>query len=165
MTCHYCEEKEYIQSQHPTLREDLLSLKQLKGKVHAAKSSNDGDLYYVKSVNNDYVDNHCRWVLDFTVDVHVCKDQAKFTTLQKDRDFYYINVEKKLKMIIEGMERVCLKLHNGKVQDIPNVRYVPTTNVNIILLGKITSHDYKYLGIRKICKMYKGSRLILQDRK
>ena len=26
--------------------------------------------------------------------------------------------------------------HNGKVQDIPSVRYMPTANVNIILLGR-----------------------------
>ena len=53
------------------------------------------------------------------------KDQTMFITLQKYGNF---NVGKKLKMKVEGMERVHPKLYNDKVQDIPNVRYVPTAN-------------------------------------
>ena len=45
------------------------------------------------------------------------------------------------------------------------MRYVPTANVNIILLGEMTSRGYKYMGIRKACKVYKGNHLILQGRK
>ena len=55
-------------------------------------------------------------MLDSAANVHVCKDQAIFTTLQKDEDFGCINVGKKFKLKVEGiMGRVCLKLHNGKV--------------------------------------------------
>ena len=54
-------------------------------------------------------------MLDFATDVHVCKDQAMFTTLQRDRDFGCINVGKKLKLKVEGIGKVRLKLHNGKV--------------------------------------------------
>ena len=99
--------------QYAMLREDLKSLKQLKGKIHVAKSSN-GDLYHVRSVDNDFVENHFGWVLDFVADVHVCKDQAIFTILQKDKDFSCINVGKKSKIIVEGMRRVHPKLHNDK---------------------------------------------------
>ena len=84
-----------------------------------------------------------------------------FTTLQKHRDFGYINVGKKLKLKVEGIGRVCLKLHNGKVRNIPNVMYVPSTNVNIISLGEMTLHGYKYVKIGKTCKVYKRSHLIL----
>ena len=96
--------------------------------------------------------------------VHVCKDQAMFTTLQKDGDFGYINVGEKLRMKVEGMGRVLLKLHNGKVRNILNVRYVPTVNVNIISLREMTSHGYKHMGIGKTYKVYKRSCLILQGR-
>ena len=115
MTCHCCKEKGDIQSQCATLREDSKSLKQFKGKVHVAEFSDDGDLYHVESADNDSVENNSRWLLDSAVDVHVCKDQAMFTTLQKDGDFGCINVGKKLKMKVEGIGRVRLKLHNGKV--------------------------------------------------
>ena len=104
-------------------------------------------------------------MLDSTTNVHACKDQTMFTTLQKDGDFGYINVGKKLKLKVEGIGRVRLKLHNGKVWNIPNVNYMPTANVDIISLGKMTSHGYKYVGIEKTCKVYKGSRFILQGRK
>ena len=40
-----------------------------------------------------------------------------------------------------------------------------TTNVNIISLGEMTSHGYKYVGIGKTYKVCKGSCLILRGRK
>ena len=40
----------------------------------------------MKSADNDSVENHSRWVLDFATNVHVCNDQAIFTTLQKNGD-------------------------------------------------------------------------------
>ena len=45
-----------------------------------------------------------------------------------------------LPISVEGMGKVRLKLHNGKVQNIPNVRYVPISNVNIISLEEMISH-------------------------
>ena len=102
-------------------------------------------IYIMESVDNDSAKNHSRWVLDSTIDVHAYKDQAMFTTLQKDEHFGCINIGKKLKMKVEGIGKVCLKLHNGKVRNIPNVRYVPTANLTIISLGEMTLHGYKYV--------------------
>ena len=82
-TCYYCEEKGHTQSQCAMLREDLKSLKQLKGKVHVSESSNDGDLYNVKSRDNDFVDNHSTWVLDSATNVHMCNDQAHLLLCRK----------------------------------------------------------------------------------
>ena len=88
-----------------------------------------------------------------------------FITLQKDRNFGCINIGKKLKMKVKGMVRV-LKLHNGKVQDIPNMWYLSIANVNIVSLGQMVSHVYKYLRTGKACKVYKGSlNEILEDSK
>ena len=71
------------------------------------ESLDDGDLYQVESVVNDHDENHSRCVLDYATDVHVCKDQDIFTTLQKDKEFGYFNTGKKLKIKFEGMGRVC----------------------------------------------------------
>ena len=60
MKCHYGEENEYIQSRCSMLREDLKSLKLLKGNVksdtHVVEISDNGDLYYVES--NGCVESH-----------------------------------------------------------------------------------------------------------
>ena len=83
VTCHYCEGKGQIQFQCATLREDLKSLKQLKGKVHIVEFSDDGDLYHIESADNDSIENHSKWVLDFATNVRVCKDQAETTIHSK----------------------------------------------------------------------------------
>ena len=48
-------------------------------------------MYHVESADNDSVENCFRLVIDSTANMHVCKDQAMFTTLQKDGDFAYIS--------------------------------------------------------------------------
>ena len=108
--CHYCEEKGHIQSQCATLREGLKCLKQLKGKVHVAESSDDGDLYHVESADNDSVQNHSRWVLDSTVQ----RSSHVYYFAERWRIWLY-QLGKKLKLKVEGIGRFLLKLHNGKV--------------------------------------------------
>ena len=83
VTCHCYREKGHIQSQCCTLREDLKSLKHLKGKVHVVEFSDDGDLYHLESADNDSIENHSKWVLDFATNVRVCKDQAETTIHSK----------------------------------------------------------------------------------
>ena len=50
------------------------------------------DLYHVEGANNDSIENHSRWVLGSTGNVHMYKDQAMPTTMPKGGDFGYINV-------------------------------------------------------------------------
>ena len=45
------------------------------------------------------------------------------------------------------------------------MKHVPGVSVNLISLGVLTSHGYKYVGVRKWCKVYKGNQLILQGEK
>ena len=45
------------------------------------------------------------------------------------------------------------------------MRFVPSVVVNIISMGEMTSHGYKYVGEREWCKVYRDGDLILRGRK
>ena len=110
VTCLYCKEKGHIQSQCATLREGLKCLKQLKGKVHVAESSDNEDLHHIENADNDFVQNHSRWVLDSTM-----QRSSHVYYFAKRWRFWLYQLGKKFKLKVEGIRRVLLKLHNGKV--------------------------------------------------
>ena len=98
--------------------------------------------------------------MDFIPDVYICKDQAIFDALQLGH-FGYIRMGKILKMKIEGIGRICLKLHNGAIKTVFNVKFVPTSVVNIISLGELATDRYKYVGIGNSYKLYKRNNLVI----
>ncbi|KAI5676901.1 hypothetical protein M9H77_07851 [Catharanthus roseus] len=96
--------------------------------------------------------------------LHVCKDQDIFDDLQF-ADFSFVNVGNNSKKKVEGVGRVCLKLHDYKVRILPDVRYIPDSRVNLISLDGLTLKGYKDVGIWKFCKVFKGGCLGMRERK
>ena len=39
-----------------------------------------------------------------------------------------------------------MKFHDGAIQTFSNVRFIPSTVVNIISIREMTSQEYKYVG-------------------
>ena len=110
---------------------------------------------------DDLVKDHSSWVLDSAADMHICRNRACFDTLQEEEEFDYIHTASKQKLKIEGVGRVRLKLHNGVVKTLADVKFVPTTKANIISLGELTSRGYKYVGDEDFCKVFRGDSLVL----
>ena len=125
----------HIQVKCPKFKEDLKSLKELKGKP-SVNVVNDDELLLL---NTAVVESKFSWILDSAADVHICTSRDLFDTLHTKGVFGFINVGNSLKQKIEGIGRVRLKLHNDKVMEISNVKYVPTCKANIISLGELTS--------------------------
>ena len=103
-------------------------------------------------------------MLDSTDDMYICKDQVSFDSLQKKEDFGYIHDVSNSKLKIEDVGRVRLKLYNGVVKRLADVKFVPSARANIISLCELTSLEYKYDDDREFCKIFKGDSLVLQKK-
>ena len=66
-------------------------------------------------------------------------------------------------MQVEGIGNIHLKLKHNVVIIFHNVKHVLGASLNLISMGELTSHQYKYAGLRKWC--YKGNHLILRGEK
>ena len=97
------------------------------------------------------------WVLDSSASMHICKDKNSFDTLHSHGNYGYITVGNNEKLKVEGVRRVRLKLQTDAVRTFHKVKHVPSASVNLISLGELTSHGYKYVGVRKWCKVYKSN--------
>ncbi|GKC20839.1 hypothetical protein Tco_1022989 [Tanacetum coccineum] len=65
-------------------------------------------------------------------------------------------------MKIEGVGSVRFKLHDGSVKTDLNVKYVQGAARNILSLGVLTSHGYRYVGRKDTCKVYKRDQLVIR---
>ncbi|KAL6580308.1 hypothetical protein OROMI_008332 [Orobanche minor] len=172
--CFYCGETGHMQMRCPQFREDLKSLRGVKGKkkideenINTVDGDGDGDFFFTETivVADSTDEKKSEWVLDYAASVHICKDRAMFDTLQSEGQLGEIKVGNAQKVKIEGVGSVRFKLHDGTVKTALNVKYVPGATSNLLSLGVLTSHGYRYVGRRQVCKVYKGKRLILQGRK
>ena len=101
-------------------------------------------------------------MLDSATSLHICKDKSSFETLHSHGDYGYIIVGNNEKLKVEGFGSVSLKLQNDVVRSFHNVKHGSSASVNLISLVELTSYGYKYVGVRKLCKVYTGNKLILQ---
>ena len=94
-------------------------------------------------------------MLDSVASTHICEDKNSFDTLHSHREYGYTTVGNNDKLKVEGVGSVCLKFKNGVVRTLHNVKHVPGASVNLILLGELTSHGYKYVGVHNGAKCTK----------
>ena len=87
-----------------------------------------------------------KWVMDFVVLKHICRDREMFDTLKTDGEFDHFKLGNGVKIKVEGIGSVRMKLHDGAIRTFSNVRFVPSAIVNMIFIEEMTSQGYKYVG-------------------
>ncbi|GKB67132.1 hypothetical protein Tco_0928544 [Tanacetum coccineum] len=151
---------------------DLKSLQDSKekkkvdgGEMNVVDNGGDEFLMMETSMDGILREEKPKWVLDNAASSHICNDRAMFETLNGKGQFGEIKVGSKQMMKIEGVGSVRFKLHDESVKTALNVKYVPGAARNILSLGVLTSHGYRYVGRKDTCKVYKRDQLVIRGRK
>ena len=87
-----------------------------------------------------------KWVMDSAASKHICRDREMFDTLKSDGEFGYFKLRNGGKLKVEGIGSVKMKLHDVAIRTFSNMRFVPSTVVNMISMGEMTSQGHKYVG-------------------
>ena len=66
---------------------------------------------------------------------------------------------------IKGGEMVSMKLHDGIVKKLHEVRYIPSFKKNLISLSRLDSTSFRWKANGEILKVMHGSRMVLRGRK
>ena len=78
------------------------------------------------------------WILDFANSYHICGKREWFDTYEKsDGDSMVLVNDDEVK--VAGIGTVKLKLHDGIVKTLGEVRHVPKLEKNLISLGRLDS--------------------------
>ena len=146
--CYYCHEMGHIKAYCKRLMEDLGDFMKTKRKddeknkdgVNVVVRDSDEEIVEALMVDEEKKDTRDMWVFDSACSEHVCTRKEWFSKLKEcDTPIYMANrVEEK----IEGIGSVKIRLHDGSVKMLGNVRYVPKFTRNLISLGKLDSLGY-----------------------
>ncbi|OMO98751.1 hypothetical protein CCACVL1_04074 [Corchorus capsularis] len=164
--CYYCHEMGHIKVYCKKLKEDLADFMKFKEKnkgsvnVAAADTEEYSDEDVVLMVQEEKKDTRNMWVFDSACSEHICTKKEWFSKFEKcDKPVYMANNGEEK---IEGIGSVKLRLHDGSVKMLGNVRYVPNFTRNLISLGKLDSLGYGYSCRGGDLKITKGSMIVMK---
>lgn len=147
--CFYCDELGHIQFMCPKAREDLRELKKNRG-GSVSLVTDDEDVLLVQEEKGSKEE----WVLDSGCSHHICARREWFSSYKKcEGKMVALPNGKRVK--VAGIGEVTMKLHNGRVRKLTQVRYVPELNRNLISLGKLVDLGYTVMmknGMLEVAK-------------
>ena len=130
--CFYCEELGHIQAMCPKVFEDLKELKKIREKGSVSLVAADDDALLIQEDKGSKEE----WVLDSGCSHHICARREWFSSY-KECEGKMVVLPNGKRVKVAGIGEVTMKLHNGRVRKLAQVRYVPELNRNLISLGKL----------------------------
>ena len=76
------------------------------------------------------------WVFDFVHSYHICRDKSLFSRVMACED-EMVTLPSGEKVVIETIGKVHLKMHNGLVRKLRDMRYMPKMMRNLISLRRL----------------------------
>ncbi|KAL8140268.1 hypothetical protein V2J09_006289 [Rumex salicifolius] len=118
------------------------------------EEASDGECY---SITSEYSSN---WILDIGCSYHMCPNRKWFTSYKA------INGGTVLMGNGHGCETVGIgtiriKMHDGIVRTLMDVRHVPDLRKNLISLGVLESKGCKLIGENEVLKVVNGSLMVM----
>ena len=167
--CFYCHKKGNYKSQCKELKEYLEEKKNGKKLLESAsvaeETSDDSevgaDLLLVSSGNNVLLES---WVLDSTCSYHMTPKKDWFD-VYKPYDGGVVQMGNDATCSVIGIGTMKIKMFDGVVRVLSNVRHVPNLRKNLISLGVLDDLEYSYSSEGRIMKITKGSLMVMKGQK
>ncbi|KAG8485343.1 hypothetical protein CXB51_021504 [Gossypium anomalum] len=168
-TCNFCKKKGHIKSECYKLQNKIKrEAANQKGKqpenfgeADVVEDYSDGELL-VASVNDSKVSEE--WILDSGCTFHMSPNRDWFTTYETVSEGVVLmgnNVSCK----IAGVGTIKVKMFDGVVRTLSDVRYVPELKRNLISLSTLDSKGYRYTAESGVLKISKGSLVVMKGQR
>jgi hypothetical protein len=126
-----------------------------------ADSESDGDMLSVSS-STDGLNNS--WLLDSACSFHVTPHRNWFDTY-RSINCGSVRMGNDAACTIIGMRTIKIKMSDGVVRTLEEVRHIPDMRKNLISLGTLDSKGYSYKFENGIMKVSKGAMVVMTDQK
>jgi hypothetical protein len=112
----------------------------------------------------DVSHQHQHWLLDSGASNHMCLHRNWFSTYQSiDDGVVFMGNDFSCKIV--GVARVQIKMHDGFVRTLTNVRHIPELRKNLISLGVLDSAGYKCTTQGAVWKESKGMLVVMKEKR
>ncbi|CAB4283358.1 unnamed protein product [Prunus armeniaca] len=107
--------------------------------------------------NMDYMNE---WVLDIGCTHHMTSQSHWFSTFKTMTGIVYMSDDNPCST--QGISSVMIKHHDGVIQELHGVRYVPNLKKNLISLGTLELQGYKFYYENNILKVARGALVMIK---
>ena len=164
VVCNYCKKKGHVIS-------DCFKLKnkeKQKGKfverntesaeASIAADENDGTIFC--ATENNFRSNN-EWILDSGCSYHMCPNRDWFSTYESTEGGVVLMGNNAVCKVV-GKGTIRIKMYDGIVRTLTNVRHVPDLKKNLISLGTLESIGCRYSGGDGVLKITRGALVVMK---
>ncbi|CAL8996546.1 unnamed protein product [Prunus brigantina] len=132
--CAFCRQKGHWKKDCPKLKNK--EKEKAGSEANVAKSGGEDFEFALASSS---VDDHSKeWMLDSGCTYHMCPIREWFSSFE-ELDCGVVLMGNNNACKTQGIGKICLKMHDGTVRELSDVRYVPDMKKNLISLGALES--------------------------
>jgi hypothetical protein len=121
----------------------------------------DGDMLSVASTSEHLVDS---WLLDTACSFHVTSNRGWFDTY-KSVNYGIVTMGNGEHCKITGIGSIRIKMFDGVVRTLCDVKHVSYVEKNLISLGTLDSNKFSYYSEGEIMKVVKGAMVVMKGEK
>jgi hypothetical protein len=123
----------------------------------------DGDMLFVASNSEHPVDS---WILDSACSFHATPNRDWFDTYRSvNSGIVTMGNGAHCKIRITGIGNIRIKMFNGVVKTLCDVRHVPEVEKNLISLGTLNLNGYSYKSEGGVMNVTKGAIIMMKGQK
>ncbi|KAG8485411.1 hypothetical protein CXB51_021801 [Gossypium anomalum] len=168
-TCNFCKKKGQIKSECYKLQNKIKrKATNQKGKqpenfgeADVVEDYSDGELL-VASVNDSKVNEE--WILDSGCTFHMSPNQGWFTTYETVSEGIIL-IGNNASYKIVGVGTIKVKMFDGVVRTLSDVRHVLELKRNLISLSTLNSKGYRHTAESRVLKIFKGSLVVMKGQR
>ncbi|KAM2623430.1 hypothetical protein TB2_027936 [Malus domestica] len=155
--CAFCRQKGHWKKDCPKLKNKE---KEKAGSEANIAKSGDDDFEF--ALASSYADGHSNeWILDSGCTYHMCPIREWFSNFE-ELDGGVVLMGNNNACKTQGIGKIYLKMHDGTVRELSDVRYVPDMKKNLISLGALESKGLKITMEGGVLKAVYGALVVMK---
>jgi hypothetical protein len=162
--CYYCKKYGHYKSECPKLKSKEEGDKQSSSSVAGVVKENSKGSDFVLAISTSDDRSNDKWVLDTACTFHMSPKRDWFTTYDSVNGGSVL-MGNNFACKIVGIGTIRIRMHDGIVRTLTNVRHIPDLKKNLISLGTLDSLGYNYTGEGGVIRVSKGSLVIMKGNK
>ena len=123
-----------------------------------AKSDDEISLMVVENIHQ----GGGEWIIDGGATQHICMHRAWFGKYKRCGGDKFMTVGGGSKLPIRGVGNIRLKMYDGRIVNLYDVRHVPKMQRNLISLPKLDSEGWRYIGLGGVLKLSWKNTIIMR---
>lgn len=124
-------------------------------------NSSDADVLVV-SVFAGCAESSDEWILDTACTFHMCPNRDWFSTFEPVTGAGSVLMGDDSACKVVGIGSIQVKMFDGMIRTLSDVRYIPTMKRNLISLSALDDKGFKYSGGGGVLKVTKGSLIVMK---